>query len=235
MISFTEMLLRLGLALVLGALIGLEREHGEHAAGLRTLSLVSLGSSLFTIISAYAFTGLLSIPHTQIDPTRIASYVVAGIGFLGGGAIFLSQNRVKGLTTAAAIWLVAALGLACGAGLYVAAATATALALIVLIGLRYVEHRLLPPQFYTTNMHHIQVEATSVAGPFIGQVYDACARSHITVETLELHTEKEVETVSVTCQIVDAATLAHSIDELRALPGVRAVNTHLLTNPKGDF
>ena len=110
MISFPEILLRLAVALMLGAVIGFEREQKEHAAGLRTLALVSLGCALFTIISAYGFLELLTIPHTTIDPTRIASYIVAGIGFLGGGTIFLSQQneKVKGLTTAAKIqWQVA--------------------------------------------------------------------------------------------------------------------------------
>src|SRR6266516_3325611 len=82
MISFPLILLRLVLALVLGALVGLERESTEHPAGMRTNALVSLGSALFTIISAYGFASLLSTLHIQVDPTRIASYVVAGIGFL---------------------------------------------------------------------------------------------------------------------------------------------------------
>src|SRR3989442_3680496 len=119
MISFPLILLRLVLALVLGALVGLERESTEHPAGMRTNALVSLGSALFTIISAYGFAGLLSTLHIQVDPTRIASYVVAGIGFLGGGSIVVGRNsdKVKGLTTAAAIWVVAAIGMACGVGL----------------------------------------------------------------------------------------------------------------------
>ncbi len=120
MYSFLTILLRLGLAVFLGALIGFERESREHAAGMRTNALVSLGSCLFTIISAFGFLDFISTPHVQIDPTRIASYIVAGIGFLGAGSIFLSQdkNRVKGLTTAATVWLVAAIGMACGAGLF---------------------------------------------------------------------------------------------------------------------
>ena len=114
MYSFLTILLRLGLAVFLGALIGFERESREHAAGMRTNALVSLGSCLFTIISAFGFLDFLGTPHVQIDPTRIASYIVAGVGFLGAGTIFLSQdkNKVKGLTTAATVWLVAAIGMA---------------------------------------------------------------------------------------------------------------------------
>jgi len=95
MISFPVILLRLAVALLLGAVVGFEREQKEHAAGLRTLALVSLGCALFTIVSAYGFLELLAIPHTTIDPTRIASYIVAGIGFLGGGTIFLSRQNEK--------------------------------------------------------------------------------------------------------------------------------------------
>src|SRR5713101_3636364 len=141
MISFPAILLRLGVAVLLGAIVGVEREQRERGAGMRTLALVSLGSALFTIISAYAFLDLLAIPHVTLDPTRIASYIVAGIGFLGGGTIFLihEKERVRGLTTAATIWVVAALGIACGAGLILEAIATTALVLIVLVLLRFVE------------------------------------------------------------------------------------------------
>src|SRR3989475_10744651 len=107
MISFPAILLRLGLALVLRAILGAERESSEHSAGMRTNALVALGSSLFTVVSAYGFADLLNLPHMQLDPSRIASYVVAGIGFLGAGTIFLRRDKekVKGLTTAATIWI----------------------------------------------------------------------------------------------------------------------------------
>lgn len=117
MISFSTILLRLFVALLLGSLIGLEREYRHRNAGLRTNALVAVGTALFTIISAFGFEELLSGPHISLDPTRIASYVVAGIGFLGGGVIYFQKDKVRGLTTAAAIWTVAAIGMACGAGL----------------------------------------------------------------------------------------------------------------------
>src|SRR5260370_37449346 len=127
MISFSTILLRLFAALLLGSLIGLEREYRHRNAGLRTNALVAVGTALFTIISAYSFDELLSRQHISLDPTRIASYVVAGIGFLGGGTIYFRQDshKVKGLTTAAAIWTVAAIGMACGAGLLLGAVLTT--------------------------------------------------------------------------------------------------------------
>ena len=227
MIPFPTILLRLALALVLGALVGLERESSAHAAGLRTNALVALGSCLFMIVSIYGFLDLLGIPHVQIDPSRVASYVVAGIGFLGGGAIFLSrdQDKVKGLTTAAAIWMVAAIGLACGAGLLLIAGTATALALIVLVLLRYAE-----PFFllrHAPGIQHLHVETTSAAGPLIGQVYDTCVRTGVRVEKLEVRTGKEGEILMLACLVPNVATLTRTIGELHTLPGIRAVNADL--------
>src|SRR2546429_3045843 len=203
MITFPTILLRLGLALVLGTVVGFERESREHAAGMRTNALVSLGSCLFTIISAFGFMDLLGIAHVQLDPTRIASYVVAGIGFLGAGSIFLQPqtNRVKGLTTAATIWLLAAIGMACGAGLIVVAVATTLMALVVLVGLRLVERRLLPRQ--SSGVQHITIDAASIAGQFIGQVCDTFADAGISVERLEVRAEQEIATVKVGCHLSD--------------------------------
>ena len=225
---FLTILLRLGLAMVLGALVGFERERREHAAGMRTNALVALGSCLFTIISAFGFLDFLGTPHVQIDPTRIASYIVAGIGFLGAGTIFLSrdQNRVKGLTTAATVWLVAAIGMACGAGLLAVAVVATVLGLIVLIVLRLVEHLLLPHQHSTKQ--RLQIEASSMGGQLIGQVCDVLMHAGIPIRTLDLRTEQESEMLQVACTISDTATLAKVVQQLRALPGVRAVQANLL-------
>lgn len=227
MSSFLTILLRLGLAVFLGALIGFERESREHAAGMRTNALVSLGSCLFTIISAFGFLDFTSTPHVQIDPTRIASYIVAGIGFLGAGTIFLSQesNKVKGLTTAATVWLVAAIGMACGAGLLAVAAVSTALGLIVLIVLRLVERLLLPHQSSTTQ--RLQIEAASMGGQLIGQVCDTLMRADIRIRTLEVRAEQEGETIQVACAIPDTTTLEKVVHQLRALPGVRAVKANL--------
>ena len=227
MISFPTILLRMGLALVLGAVVGFERESREHAAGMRTVALVALGSCLFTLVSAFGFMAFLSIPHIQVDPTRIASYIVAGIGFLGAGSIFFSreQDRVTGLTTAAAIWLIAAIGMACGAGLLLVAVVGTILALLVLIALRFVERLLLPRQSAT--LQHFQIEAVSLGSQLIGQVYDVFAHAEITAETLEVRTEQEKKTLTVFCRISKASLLPQVIGELQALPGVQTVHANL--------
>ncbi len=126
--------LRLTLGLVLGAIIGFERELHRQPAGFRTHSLVSLGAALFTIVSAFGFTGDL------VDPTRIAAQIVSGIGFIGAGTILQYRGHIRGLTTAASLWSVAAIGTAAGAGLYVVAIVGTVLILVILSLLDSVEN-----------------------------------------------------------------------------------------------
>jgi len=137
------LLLRLALAGVLGAAVGLERELREREAGLRTHLLVSLGACLFTLAGAYGFRDFFvsSGALVRTDPTRIAAQVVSGIGFLGAGAIIRQGLSVRGLTTAATLWVVAAIGLASGAGYYVAAALTTGIALLSLGPLRIAAYR----------------------------------------------------------------------------------------------
>lgn len=130
-----EITLRLLVATVLGGALGFERERLDRPAGLRTYMLVALGSALFGVISVYGFG-----PAT--DPSRVAAQVVTGIGFLGAATVFRAGNTVLGLTTAAGIWAVAAIGLAAGVGLYLPAVLATALCLFILFYMRKVERRL---------------------------------------------------------------------------------------------
>ena len=127
-----DFILRLFIAALLGGMIGLEREYREKAAGLRTHFLVALGSALFMIVSAYGFDGALTNSQMRLDVSRIAAQVVSGIGFIGAGTIIFQKNSVHGLTTAACVWVTAAIGLTCGAGMYLLAVSAT---LLVLIGL----------------------------------------------------------------------------------------------------
>ena len=118
-------------AFVLSAAIGLERELRQKSAGLRTYTLVGVASALFLLISKYGFTDVLVPGHIVLDPSRVAAQIVTGIGFLGGGVIFVRADVVKGLTTAATVWVVAALGMACGAGHIRLALIATVLYFIV--------------------------------------------------------------------------------------------------------
>ncbi len=138
-----ELALRLALSLGLGAVIGFEREYHRRAAGFRTHSLVALGAALFTVVGAYGF--------EEGDPTRIAAQIVTGIGFIGAGTILQYRGSVRGLTTAASLWAVAAVGMAAGAGLYVLALVGSLLVLVALwlmdrLAERAREAGLLPPE-----------------------------------------------------------------------------------------
>ena len=135
-----QMILRLCLASLLGGVVGIERGSGDRPAGLRTHILVSAGSALLMLVSAYAFQDWTG----NHDPGRIAAQVVSGIGFLGAGTILHEGFNVRGLTTAASLWMVAAIGLACGAGMYIIAIVATVIMLITLITFHELEKR-----FYT--------------------------------------------------------------------------------------
>jgi putative Mg2+ transporter-C (MgtC) family protein len=120
-----DLVWRLVLALALSTTIGLERDVRQKSAGVRTYSLVGLGAALFMVISKYGFSDVLSQRNVILDPSRVAAQIVSGIGFIGAGLIFVRRDSVRGLTTAAGVWLTAAVGAACGASLYVLAVAAT--------------------------------------------------------------------------------------------------------------
>jgi putative Mg2+ transporter-C (MgtC) family protein len=141
MLGNVELISRLVLAAALGSVIGFERERLSWAAGLRTHMLVCVGSTLIMIVSAYGFAEVLGGEHIVLDPSRIAAQVVSGIGFLGAGSILLRGEVVRGLTTAASLWSVAAIGLAVGGGLYTASIAATIIILIILAGIKPLERR----------------------------------------------------------------------------------------------
>jgi putative Mg2+ transporter-C (MgtC) family protein len=136
-IGALDLTARVGSAVVLGALIGLEREARDQPAGIRTHALVAVGAALFTIAGAYGFSDVQRDP--SVDPARVAAQVATGIGFIGAGAILKIGLSVRGLTTAATLWMAAALGVAAGAGAYLLAALGTVAVLIVVVGLRLVK------------------------------------------------------------------------------------------------
>lgn len=139
----TEFIIRILVATVLGAVIGLDREYRTKAAGFRTHVLVALGSALFMIISVHGFDDLPKDQMTlRMDPARIAAQVVTGIGFIGAGTIIFQKNVVKGLTTAAGLWVTAAVGMACGVGMYTLAAVSTVIVLVCFEGFNVFLHKI---------------------------------------------------------------------------------------------
>ena len=140
MLGDFETIARLLLAAIAGSIIGFERERLLWAAGLRTHMLVCVGACLIMIVSAYGFSDVLGA-HVILDPSRVAAQVVSGIGFIGAGTILFRGEIVRGLTTAASLWAVAALGLAIGGGLYLAAGATTLIVLFILAGIKPFEER----------------------------------------------------------------------------------------------
>ena len=139
----SEFILRLFAAAVMGGAIGLERGYRAKEAGFRTHFLVALGSALFMIVSQYGFEELLlqtqaSGLSVRVDPSRVAAQVVSGIGFIGAGTIIFQRHVVKGLTTAAGLWVTAAIGMTCGSGLYMLAMASTIMVLICLEALNFI-------------------------------------------------------------------------------------------------
>jgi putative Mg2+ transporter-C (MgtC) family protein len=135
-------LAELALAFVLSASIGLEREIRQKSAGLRTYTLVGFSSALVMLVSKYGFTNILESGRVVLDPSRIAAQIVSGIGFIGGGLIFVRKDIVRGLTTAATVWLTAAVGMACGAGLPILAIAVTFGHFVVVFVFPSIERRL---------------------------------------------------------------------------------------------
>ena len=126
----------LAVAWILSALIGFERELKQKAAGVRTYTVVGFGAALFMLVSKYGFTDVLVSGKIILDPSRVAAQIVSGLGFIGGGIIFVKRDSVRGLTTAASIWLTAAVGAAAGAGLPILAIVSTAVYFVTVLGLR---------------------------------------------------------------------------------------------------
>ncbi|MEX3845457.1 MgtC/SapB family protein [Paraburkholderia sp. BR10882] len=157
MITNGELLLRLVLAAILGAAIGIERERMSWAAGLRTHMLVCVGSSLIMLVSAYGFEEVAAQTHIALDPSRVAAQVVSGIGFLGAGAILLRGEVVRGLTTAASVWCVAGVGLAVGGGMYIGSIGGTVIILLILAGVKPLEKRFFVPK----RLHNLDLLAES--------------------------------------------------------------------------
>lgn len=233
-LSSFEFLLRLLVALLLGFIIGLEREYRSNtprAAGMRTLGLVALGSALFTLISAYGFTTFTSPVYARTDPSRIAAQIVSGIGFLGAGAILLHKQVIRGLTTAAAVWTIAAIGMAAGLGLYLEAVGATVLSLAVLEALRPVESRLFP--HFQQSRISIKLKPNLSQGPLetIQPLY----------HDLDMSPRRVIVSEGTGGALVELeflhrspADLAQLVQRLRALPEVRALKTDV-TEPRGTI
>jgi putative Mg2+ transporter-C (MgtC) family protein len=217
-LAWWEDLVRLAVAAGLGGAVGLERELREREAGFRTHMLVAVGSALFTLVSAYGFRDFLVNGGSVVraDPTRIAAQIVTGIGFLGAGAIIRQGLSVRGLTTAATLWVVAAIGLASGAGYYWAAVLTTAIALFSLWPLRIAAH-VVTSRFRTeTNRLLAQLPAGASPGELVTEVERLGGR----LQALEISHEADRRTVLLDVTLPARVDAPRMIGELAELENV---------------
>jgi putative Mg2+ transporter-C (MgtC) family protein len=215
------LILRLVIAAALGSLIGADRERLAWAAGLRTHMLVCVGACLFMVVSAFGFSDILGTRNVILDPSRIAAQVVSGIGFLGAGSILLRGEVVRGLTTAASLWSVAAIGLAVGGGLYPEAVGATIIILIILAGIKPIEERF--QQHHKT--HEIVIE-THPGHLSLGALEAALGyRARRIVRYIARPGDIEnTENITLTLTRLSPKDVGEIEQILRSLEGVRSVN-----------
>jgi putative Mg2+ transporter-C (MgtC) family protein len=221
----------LALAFVLSSLIGLEREISQKSAGLRTYTLVGFASALIILISKYGFTDVLVSGQVVLDPSRIAAQIVSGIGFIGGGVIFVRRDAVRGLTTAATVWLTAAVGMACGAGLPILAIVVTAGNFIVIFGFRLIEQRL-PKSRWTPSL--LQVSFFDSRNT-LSEILATCTRQDFAVSRVRVERtsglspdqEKQVAKIDVAPILDDGprdlGSAERVVTVILAVQGVRSI------------
>jgi putative Mg2+ transporter-C (MgtC) family protein len=206
---------------MLGGAIGLERELRDREAGLRTHVLVAIGAALFTLVSAYGFSDFQYGVSTgfTLDPTRIAAQIVTGIGFLGAGAIIRQGASIKGLTTAASLWVVAAIGMAAGAGYYSGAVVATAVVIFALWPLRTVARRTLVAIRPEEGRLVVELPPAASAVPFLAEL----ERLGVRTDSLEIEDAGDRRLVVATIWVRDRRLAPEVVEGVTALEGVRRV------------
>jgi putative Mg2+ transporter-C (MgtC) family protein len=226
----------LGLAFALSALIGLEREIRHKSAGLRTYTLVGFAAALIMLVSKYGFTNILVDDRIVLDPSRIAAQIVTGIGFIGGGLIFVRRDSVRGLTTAAIVWLTAAIGMACGAGLPILAFVVTAGHFIVVLGFPYIAGRL-PKSKWTPSLLQVTYQD---GREILRDVLVKCTQHGFTVSRLRVERApslaepqdaaepprqlNEERTVTVALEVQGTGSVSKLAAKLADINGVVSVN-----------
>ncbi len=226
-----DIIWRLGLALALSSAIGLERELRQKAAGLRTYSLVGVGSAVFMLVSSYGFADTLGMSHVTLDPSRVAAQIVSGIGFIGGGIIFVRRDTVRGLTSAAGVWMVAAVGMACGGDLPLVACVGTVIYFIVAYGYPQLV-RFLPASRYSPAELHIMYED---GRGLLRQALEVCARQGFSISDLAVRERatgasngsdgQDPHIVTVDLEVRGQGSISELASKLTAMNGIVDVRT----------
>jgi putative Mg2+ transporter-C (MgtC) family protein len=216
-----DLSIRLVVAALLGALIGVEREIHGHPAGMRTHLLVALGSAIFTVLSIYAFVDTTGT--SPLDPSRVAAQIVSGIGFLGAGAIIKDGASVRGLTTAASLWATAAIGLAAGAGEYIIGLTGTVIVAFSLWPLNRIAERL-----HSADRMSIRLQMVVQRLDALGEISVALAAHRL--EILGVQTERlDTSAYSVSFEIRQrpGSSLVGAIEDIGRIAGVELAASEL--------
>ena len=208
--------MRLSIAFVLGAIVGLDRTYRAKDAGFRTHILVCVGSALMMIISQYGFEDIVSTDTTRYDPARIAAQVVSGIGFIGAGTIILQKHIVRGLTTAAGLWATAGIGLAVGSGMYAIGIVTTVLTLLGL--------ELFPLIFKKINIHTLMLQYSTSNFENIKRINDVILESNGRIVSYEAEKigvgEGAMYRVSIVVRAINSVSEEHIIHFVQKLPDV---------------
>ncbi|HWD70157.1 MAG TPA: MgtC/SapB family protein [Solirubrobacteraceae bacterium] len=219
-----DLLWRLGLALLLSSIIGVEREIRQKNAGMRTYALVGTGAALLMLVSIYGFSDVLQNRLIVLDPSRVAAQVVSGIGFIGGGLIFVQRNNVRGLTTAAGIWATAGVGLAAGGDLPILATAATVAYLVVSLGYPYITRHFPGTGALISPLLITYVDGAGVLRKLVAE----CSASGFAIADLLVERESGAEeggqpTVTVRIALRGRGSMAQLTAELEAIDGVLSV------------
>jgi putative Mg2+ transporter-C (MgtC) family protein len=215
-----DLLWRLAVALGLSSAIGLEREMRQKSAGLRTHSLVGLGAALFVLVSTYGFSDVLDQDHVVLDPSRVAAQIVSGIGFIGGGLIFVRRDSVRGLTTAAGVWVTAAVGTAAGAGLAILAAATTAAYFLIAYAYPALALRLPRSRWSSQSLRLTYLDGRGILRDALAM----CTAAGFAVADLAVHhLGDRDDAVAVQLELRGPGSLTGLASELGALDGVLAV------------
>lgn len=231
-----EAILRLLLAVILGSVVGIERELGRQSAGLRTHILVCLGAAAFTLVSISDMSrGLMPLSgfsldniHITHDPARVAAQVVTGIGFIGGGAVLRHGSSIRGLTTAASLWMMASVGMLCGVGHYYLAGITTLLSFLVLFIIGWVERSFLRKKQRQFNRMRVQINTVSESQDNIHQWFERKFGTAVTESESSKDLKKLIVTlvymINLDDKTVDVNRLSRQID---GLPGVTSSSVRL--------
>lgn len=223
---FVVIITRIVIALILSGLIGFERELKNHSAGFRTHILVGIGSCLMMLLSLYGFETIIAkyegVVNVRFDPSRIPSYVISGIGFLGAGTIIVFGGTIRGLTTAASIWAVAGLGLVVGIGMYATAVFTTIVILLSLIFLNNFE------KLFPKGHRSLLIEIVALPGLKVNHIISTFEMFNISIKNIEIEkVEQDMRNIYIKIERNEQLDRMQLFDEISKLEHIKNITEHV--------